>query len=349
MIYKIWLLIINISNNIKIELLQQFKDEEEIFKNFQKIFNCNTLFKNKKVHNIKEELIKAEKILDFINKNNISVLFYNDEDYPTALKQINEPPYGLFYKGNISLLNNRIVAIVGSRYCSNYGIEVTKLLTNNLNSFNITIISGGAKGIDTVSHRTSLNCNGNTIVVLGCGIDIAYPYENFNLFKQIEKEGLIISEFSPGTKPYGYNFPRRNRIISGLSELVIVVEASIKSGSLITATLAAEQGREVMAVPGSILYKGSEGCNKLISEGAEIITSLDDVYVKMNLHKRTIINNISPIKGKILSILQKEPIHINDILKKSCIDREVLFKVLFEMQIGNEIVFLPGDYYARII
>ncbi len=341
MIYKLWFLLLNISNNVKFKLLEVYKTEEEIF--FNKKF---TKFSESI---LKEQLLKAKEIFEYIKKNNIGVVFYNDIQYPSQLKRIDEAPYGFFYKGNLHLLNERIVAIIGSRNCSNYGIEVTKLLTNNLNSFNISIISGGAKGIDSASHRESIRCSGKTIVVLGSGIDVTYPYENLNLFKQIEREGLIISEFSPGTKPFSYNFPMRNRIISGLSELVIVVEASIKSGSLITATLAAEQGIDVMAVPGSILYKGSAGCNMLISEGAEIITSLDDVYSKLDLHKKDIHNKMSPIKKKILSLIQNEPIHIDDIIRKTSIDREALFRLLFEMQIGNEIIFLPGDYYARII
>ena len=232
--------------------------------------------------------------------------------------------------------------------CTQYGAQITKLLTKELISYNITIISGGAKGIDSVAHKTALEDCGNTIVVLGCGIDVVYPKQNASLFRKIEDTGLIISEFLPGTKPLPYHFPMRNRIISGLSRLVIVAEASSKSGSLITANYAAEQGKSVMAVPGSIFSKGSNGCNKLIRDGAQIFSGMEDLYSILELKIPKKEGIISPIKRKILSVIAKSPTHIDEIVEKSCIDRAALFKVLFEMQIRNEIVSLPGNYYAKI-
>ena len=333
--YKIWLIMLNVSNNMKVSFLEKYKNEKSIYEILKDSYKDISIE-------------KAEKFEDYIINNNIGLVTYNDEEYPEELRVIDEAPYGLFYKGKIKLLKENIVGIVGSRACTAYGTEVTKLLTKELINYNITIISGGAKGIDSVAHRTSLEEGGNTIIVLGCGIDVVYPKQNFALFKKVEEYGLIISEFLPGTPPFSYNFPMRNRIISGLSSLLLVAEASSKSGSLITANFAAEQGKMVMAVPGSVFFKGSNGCNRLIRDGAQIFSGMEDLYSILGLkfHKKEGI--ISPIKRKILSVIENEPIHIDEIAIKSCIDREALFKVLFEMQIRNEIVSLPGNYYAKI-
>ena len=320
-----------------------YGNESGVYQNYNQNYNSN------KSYDKIESLDKAEKVLEWIQENNVNFITIGEETYPDILRHIKEPPYGLFYKGNINLLKERIIAIIGSRNCTNYGVEVTKLLTKELNSYNITIISGGAKGIDTVAHKTTLQNNGKTIVVLGCGIDVIYPMQNQLLFRSIEESGLILSEFLPGTKPLSYNFPRRNRIISGLSEAVIVCEASNKSGSLITANCALDQGREVLVVPGSIFSSGSRGCNMLIKDGAAVISSLEDLRNELGLYKNINKQHISPVKQKILSILNQEPVHIDELVNKSYIDREDLFRLLFEMQIGKEIVFLPGDYYARII
>ncbi|MDS0524904.1 DNA-processing protein DprA [Clostridium sp. SHJSY1] len=348
--YKIWLLMLNVNEDIKLGLIEKYKEAKEIYNNFWNILYENNINFNKmNIYNKEDELKKAEKIYNWIIENEVGFITIEDKGYPERLKTVKAAPYGLFYKGNIQLLNSKIVAIVGSRNCTSYGIEVTKLLTKELNSYNITIISGGAKGVDSVAHNTILKDNGKTIAVLGSGIDVIYPSQNKFLFKEIEKTGLIVSEFIPGTKPLSYNFPRRNRIISGLSELVIVVEASERSGSLITASYAIEQGRNVMAVPGSVFYKGSTGCNKLIRDGAQVFCSIEDLHMLLDLNSKKSNRIISPLKEKILSIISAEPVHIDDIVNRSVIDREVLFNVLFDMQIKNEIISLPGNYYAKII
>jgi DNA processing protein len=341
---------LNINEEVKLNLLRKYKDAKIIYNSFQNIIQENNINLNKmKTYSKELELKKAEEIYNWIIKNRVGFITIDDKEYPESLKTIKYAPYGLFYRGNLKLFNNRIVAIVGSRSCTTYGMEVTKLLTKELNSYNITIISGGARGVDSVAHSTALKENGKTIVVLGSGIDVVYPSQNRVLFNEVAKEGLILSEFIPGTKPLSYNFPRRNRIISALSELVIVVEASDRSGSLITAGYAIEQGRDVMAVPGSIFYKGSSGCNKLIRDGAQMFCSMEDLHTILDLNSKESNRIISPLKQKILSIISEEPTHIDDIISKSVIDREVLFKVLFDMQIKNEVISLPGNYYAKVI
>lgn len=348
--YKIWLLLLNVSSVVKIQLLQKYKNEKNIYNNF-----CDINFKEYptrfKITDYKREtsLKKAEELINWMKLNKVGFVSYNEIQFPEKLRLIAEPPYGFFYKGDLALLHNKIVAIVGARLCTSYGIEVTKLLTKELISYNITIISGGAKGIDSVAHTIALNNSGKTIVVLGSGIDVMYPYQNRMLFKKVEEEGLIISEYLPGTEPNKYNFPWRNRIISALSSVVIVTEASEKSGSLITASYAGDQGRTIIAVPGSVFSKSSYGCNKLIHDGVLCFSSVEDVLCPLGINSFEKIRKTSPIKEKILKLINEEPTHIDEIVNKSLVDRELLFNVLFEMQNENEIISLPGNYYAKII
>ncbi|PRR84187.1 DNA-processing protein DprA [Clostridium vincentii] len=348
--YKIWLVLLNVSDNIKINFLEKFKSEKNIYDNFHNLaIEETSILKKLQDYNKKVELEKAEDMLSWMNDNKVGLITIQNEEYPESLKNIQYPPYGLFYKGNIELLKNKIVAIVGSRTCTTYGIQVTKLLTKELINYNITIISGGAKGIDSVAHNTVIEDDRSTIVVLGCGIDVVYPMQNKLLFKQIERNGLILSEFLPKTAPLSFNFPRRNRIISGLSELVLVIEASEKSGSLITANYAMEQNKDVMVIPGSIFSKGSVGCNRLIRDGAQMFCSMEDLYLLLKLDTNRSIKMLSPIKKKILNIVSDGPTHIDDIVNKAYVGREALFNVLFEMQNKKEIISLPGNYYAKII
>lgn len=347
--YEIWLFMLNITNGEKIKLLKKYKNEKNIYEEFERITKDDKKL-NKKFKNFKkEELMKfsLEKV-EWSKENNVEFISFNNADYPYILKNIKEPPYGLFLKGNRSLLRGRKVAIIGSRNCSNYASEVTKLLTKDLISYNITILSGGAKGVDSIAHKEAIDGKGKTVVVLGCGIDVVYPSQNYNLFKRVEKEGLIISEFLPGTRPMAYNFPRRNRIISGLSELVIVVEASKKSGSLITVDYALEQGKEVMAIPGSIFSEGNYGTNQLLRDGAHFFCGLEDLHTLLKLDERKKSNELSQVENNILSIISDMPIHIDSIMRKTNMSREVLFKILFKMQAINKIVSLPGNYYAKI-
>lgn len=349
--YKIWLTSLSLDNSIKLKLLLRYKKEQEIYNNFEDIIRKEiSLYLKFKDINNGNLLNQAEKVCEWMKKNNIGFICISDNNYPLELRFIDNAPYGLFYKGDLNVLNNRKVAIVGSRKCTNYGIQVTKMLTNELNSFNITIISGGAKGIDTAAHAQSLESSGATVVVLGCGIDIVYPAQNKRLFENVANHGLVLSEFMPGVKPYSYNFPTRNRIISGLSELILLTEATVKSGSLITANFALAQGKDVMAVPGSIFSKESEGCNNLIYDGAHVLTSLEDLrlILKLDLNKKYKTGNTINQK-KILEFISNEPKHIDEIFKNTLIERESLFNTLFEMQKANQIISLPGSYYAKII
>lgn len=216
--------------------------------------------------------------LNYMKQNNIEMITIKDKEYPDKLKLIYDPPILLYIKGNKKILNEKSVAIVGCRLCTKYGENIAKNLAYNLSLNNINVISGLARGIDSCAHKGSLNAEGKTIAVVGCGLDRVYPEENKELFnKIINNNGAIISEYVIGTKPLAKNFPKRNRIISGLSSGVIVVEAREKSGTLITADFALEQGKEVYAIPGNINNCNSYGTNELIKQGAKAVTSIQDI------------------------------------------------------------------------
>jgi DNA processing protein len=283
-------------------------------------------------------------------RKSIGYITYANPLYREKLRGILDSPYFLFYRGNIDIINKKSIGVVGARNCSSYGLTVTKLLTKELITNNITLISGGARGIDSIAHKTALENNGYNISVLGCGIDIAYPSENKDLFSKIAKNGVVISEFLLGTPPLRENFPRRNRIISGLSEGIIVIEASEKSGSLITARLAQEQHKTIIAVPGSVLYSGASGSNRLLRDGASICTGVEDLRVLLSLEYVEIKPmKFTPEKSEILDLITDSPVHIDDIFKNTSVDRGALYALLFEMQIKSEIICLPGNYYVRTI
>ena len=213
----------------------------------------------------------------YIQKSNIQLINITDENYPEVLKEIYDPPITLFCKGNIKLLNQKAFSIVGCRNATSYGNLMSKEIAYKLAKENILIVSGLAKGIDASAHKGALLANGKTIAVLGCGVDIPYPFENIELYKEIIQKGLVISEYIVATKPEAGNFPARNRIISGLSKGLLVVEATNKSGSMITVDFALEQGRSVYAIPGNINSKNSSGTNELIKQGAKLVTSYEEI------------------------------------------------------------------------
>lgn len=217
---------------------------------------------------------------DLCNKG-LSVVAQEEQTYPPLLREIFDPPPLLYYTGDLKIMHNPCLAVVGSRRHSTYGREIAYKFSNRLAAYGFTIVSGMARGIDTWAHRGVLSANGVTAAVLGCGLDRCYPPENRTLMQNIRQQGVVISEFPPGTEPAPSNFPRRNRLISGLSLGTIVVEAGEKSGALITASFALEQGREVFAVPGSIANPSSRGCHLLIKDGAKLADGLEAILEEL--------------------------------------------------------------------
>jgi DNA processing protein len=215
--------------------------------------------------------------LEQIDKDNIEIITIEDEKYPALLKQIYDPPIVFYAKGSMAALNHKMVALVGCRKASSYGLKQAYSISRELANKGICIVSGMARGIDTQAHKGALAAKGKTVAVLGSGLNNIYPPENKGLYEMILHNGAVISEFSLNTVPSRSNFPRRNRIISGLCQAVVVIEAAQKSGSLITADLALNQGREVFAMPGPANSFNAQGTNKLIKEGAKLIENAQDV------------------------------------------------------------------------
>lgn len=264
-LYWIWLSKIN--RNDKIELLEKYKTPENIWQESKKKLNIEHF----------------QKHYEYMQKNNIKMITFQDEKYPLRLKKISNPPVVLYIKGDITILQSRALAMIGCRLCTEYGKTVAKHISYDLAKNNVTVISGLARGIDAYSHMGAIAGKGKTIAVVGNGLDIVYPYENKVLAEKIiETGGAIISEYIVGTRPEKKNFPERNRIISGLSEGIIVVEAREHSGTFITVDYALEQGKEVYAVPGNITSSNSEGTNELIKEGAKLITNVQDILINEN-------------------------------------------------------------------
>lgn len=240
--------------------------------------------------------------------NRIIVLEKEDIRYPDLLRQIPEPPKQLYCIGNLELLKMPAAALVGSRKCSEYGKQVAMNLGKTLAQAGAAVVSGMAKGIDSFAQLGTLKAGGKTIAVLGCGVDICYPAENRKLYDQIVSEGLIVSEYPPGTAPMPYMFPQRNRIIAGLSRVVTVVEAGRDSGALITAGLAEDFGREVYAVPGNITSMWSLGTNKLIADGAMPVVVLDDVVRAMGLTAKSVSSDmagLSELERQVVALVEQ--------------------------------------------
>ena len=260
-------------------LLEKIGTPEKIYKtNICDIEKINGIRKDA-IINIEKSKNKElmRKYEEYIYNHVIEGIPIDDVNYPAALREIYDPPITLFAKGNIAFLGEKSIGIVGSRDATSYGFNTAKELSYSLAQNNIVIVSGLARGIDKAAHIGALNARGKTIAVLGCGIDICYPNENMVIYKEILRRGLIISEYIVGTKPEAGNFPARNRIISGLSNGVVIVEAKAKSGAIITVDFALEQGRTVYAIPGNINSIQSEGTNDLIKQGAKTVTSINDV------------------------------------------------------------------------
>lgn len=276
---------------------------------------------------------KPAEHLKSLEQLNIKFVCIEDEAYPPLLKVIKEPPPLLFYKGEFSYLLEKTVSIVGSRRCTIEGVNFTKKIASHLAANGYVIVSGLAAGIDTAAHQGALN-SGKTVAVLGCGLDICFPQSNNQLFKKIEDKGCLISEYLVGQQPLKQNFPYRNRIISGLSEKLIVVEAGDKSGALITANRALEQGREVLASPGNPNHRLSKGCNRLIKDGAFLIDEIEDIDYFFELEKQ-VKKKQQNIKEPLLELLSDKPLSLEELAEQSGQNTPSLLAKLTELEIAQ--------------
>lgn len=376
LLYWVWLAdICGVYNNDINALLEQFDTVDEIYKatDYSGVLNVKpTTLKKLRDKSLK----KAEKIKENCAKIGAEIITFDDIRYPDSLRTISNPPYVLYMRGEIMKWDRILgIGVVGTRNCSDYGHKATGYIVKDLALCGATIISGMAAGIDGLSARAALDSGNKTIAVLGTAIDNPYPWENRGLMQKIIENGTVISEYPPGARTQRTSFPWRNRIISGLSKGVLVVEAPEKSGALITASYALEQGKDVFAVPGNIFKKESTGTNKLLSSGAKAVGSAADIlneYVyeleRLNIKKPSVVSKIfaNPNKidneiklsiddkrfsgltdddKKIISLLIEENMHIDDIARKSGIPAGELTTKLAMLEFSGHIQKIPGNNY----
>ncbi|MEK7683714.1 MAG: DNA-processing protein DprA, partial [Nitrospirota bacterium] len=280
--------------------------------------------------------------LEKLDATGIKIISFSNKDYPETLKNIEDAPIALYIKGTIQKEDRYAVAIVGSRKYSSYGKLAAEKLSSELSSMGFTIVSGMARGIDTLAHTAAINSGGRSIAVLGSGIDVPYPPENRGLMEKLAASGCVISEFPPGTPPERENFPKRNRIISGLSLGVLVVEATADSGSLITASCALEQGKEVFAVPGNINSVNSKGTNDLIKKGAKLVQSAEDVIeelapiLKGYIRTREKANiELSVEEKRLCDIMTAEPKHVDMLSRESKMPAQKVLGILLSLELNG--------------
>ncbi len=308
---------------------------------------------------------EAAKALEDLKALGAEALPLTDRRYPARLREIYDPPPVLFARGRVDLLGTVMVALVGSRRPSAYGMAVAERLGRDLGMAGVTVVSGMAKGIDTAAHEGALGAGGATVAVFGCGLDVIYPAENRKLAERIAREGLLLSEFPPGTPAHPQNFPIRNRVVSGLSEGVVVVEGKQYSGSLITARLALDQNREVFAVPGNITQPGSFGPNLLIKQGAQLVQSAQDILDGLGTETRVRLARqaalplappgeeegpMSHLAAQVLSLLSVDrPVCLDGLVESlPGASPSELIAVLFELEEAGKVRQLPGRSYVKV-
>ena len=283
---------------------------------------------------------------------NYNFITIKDDVYPECLKEISNPPLKLYYKGNLDLLKEeRLIAVVGTRNPSSYGKLCCEYMVKKMTSANITIVSGFAKGIDSIAHKTSLLTGGKTIAVIASGLDIVYPASNLSLYREIEEKGLILSEYEAGVKPFKFNFPQRNRIIAGLSKGTIVVESKDRGGSLITADLALEFNRDVYAVPGDVFSEYSKGCNNLIRDSkAKSLSNINELLedYSWKIEEKNINNKYTQNQLLILNSLSSEK-NLDNILMETKIEQTEILAELMTLEIMGAIKSIAGGRYKKIL
>lgn len=301
------------------------------------------------LESIKKEYAKLE-------KEGIRFISCDEEEYPKRLRQIYDYPYGIYVKGNLPSEEKKSIAIVGARKSTTYGREMARAFARELAKEGVEIISGLARGIDANAHIGCIEGKGKTYGILGCGIDKIYPRDNIELFVQMEKTGGIISEYGLGVEPLSHQFPVRNRIISGMSDGILVVEAAKKSGSLITAEQGLEQGREIFALPGRSIDRQSEGCNLLIQKGAKLVLSVSDILLEMGINcekklniNKNLIDSLANREKLVYYCLSLEPKYIDDIARECKMTLQETMSILFILELNGYIKQVIQNYYIIVV
>jgi len=302
----------------------------------------------------------VDETMEKLDRNRIDVITLNDDSYPGLLKNIVDPPVCLYVKGTLTG-DEPAVGVVGSRKASGYGASLAKKLSSELSEYGICVVSGMARGIDTAAHLGALSAGGRTVAVFGSGLDIVYPPENRKLMERIIENGAVISEYPPEVQPAPHHFPVRNRIVSGMSVGILVVEAGEKSGSLITAQLALEQGRDVYAIPGNVISLNSKGTNKLIQDGAKLVTSVQDIVEEVLWYRdlgcspvldldnyrnqKKMLEVLDREERNVLEMLSIESLQIDEIQRKLACDMPLLHRGLLSLEMKGLVKREAGGKY----
>ncbi len=359
MIYEYWLAgIEGIPGSKKRKLREVYGDGKTIYYIEETKLKKHAFLNEKDL----ERLEKAKKDTEIeikwekLREKKIKFVPYFSDDYPEKLKVIADPPYALYVLGTLPDKEAKCAAIVGARNCTSYGEQMALQYGKYLAAAGIQVISGMARGIDGAGQRGALNGSGKTFAVLGCGVDVCYPRENIGLYMDIQKNGGIISEFPSGTEPFARNFPMRNRIISGLSEWILVIEAKERSGSLITADLALDQGKDVYALPGPVTSALSQGCHRLIRQGAGILITPEELLDEWNLNQIQIRQKIdknekmleSP-ERMVYSCLGLFPKGIDELMKETGLSVSELMERLITLELKGYAKEVSRNYYIRLL
>ena len=341
-------------------LLENFSNPQEIWESPRHDLEKIPAFRRyAQAFDEQRALVNIELEIKRIVKTNLRVVAITEEDYPRLLRSIEDPPAVIYYKGTLTPKDELAIAIVGTRKPSPYGRIITEKLSSELGKMGFTIVSGMALGIDTAAHRGTLKANARTMAVMGGGFGKIYPSENRSLVNQIAESGAVLTEHSVETKPDRWTFPKRNRIISGLTRGTIVVEAPERSGALITARAAAEHNREVFVVPGPINDDSHLGSHRLIQKGAKLITCVDDILAEFADLKQTLSNSqdsrraqeavdLSPLEAGIYKLLEFDPLHFNDVVERSGKNTSDVSLALLQLAMKSLIKELEGKRYAKL-
>ena len=355
--YEYWFANIKgLGNKEKFQIRSSIKKAEELYymeeKAIEKIVGkkekCQAVMESIRSWQLNEECAALErKGVQFVTRIN--------PKYPQRLTEISAPPYVLYYKGKLPLEGTISVAIVGARQCSAYGEAMAKRFADVLANAGVQIVSGMARGIDGISQRAAIQSRGSSFAVLGCGVDICYPRENYKLYQELQISGGIISEQPIGVQPQRNFFPARNRIISGLADIVLVIEAKKESGSLITADMALEQGKDVYALPGNITSCLSEGCNQLIKQGADILISPDELLKDLGIFHDEKFGKLAENKivlesteKLVYSCLDFEPRSLNILLEQTRLQISALLDHLVVLQLKGYVREVSKNYYVKV-
>ena len=373
--YVMWLARIDgISTRKKLEILEHFKTAKDFFN--ASVSDIRTFCEKNRINvknilDVKNEAI-IEKYINELYRHNINFICQNNKSYPTLLKSIPDAPLGLYIIGEMPDDTYNKVGVIGARKCTQYGAMNAYKFGKELGQNNVVVVSGMAMGIDSMAHKGALDGNGKTIAVLGCGLDIVYPPSNKGLRDEIANNGCVISEFPIGTPPYPANFPTRNRIISGISDAILVVESAKKSGTLITVGQALEQGRDVFAIPGNINSAMSEGTNNLIKDCAFPVTNVDDILSNLGIlykyskdnnfidNNNTDIDNVkeksentknllAPDEKIVYACIKESPVTIDEIILKANINIQTAQYILTMLELKGHIQKIAGQRYIRAL